>query len=161
MKIRIEHNSTQVADAIAKAPDVVLPEIDKAMKRGADEIADQQKADAPKFRSHLSNSIQVAAQPLLYTITAAEKHGEYVERGTGMGGRPKLTELLAWIKLKGIAPRDPTMTALGLAFVIRRKIATSGIRAQPFFYKAYEKKASRLTELLESAANAGLAKVFT
>ena len=159
MKINVRHNSAKIADAIARAPERVLREIDKAMFRGAIEIADQQKLDAPKFRSEMANSIQVAAKPLEYTIRANAKHAVYVEEGTGEGGRPTLKELLAWLTLKRITPRTPGMTQTQLAHLLRRNIVKFGIKAQPFFYKAYEKKKSRLTELLEAAADRGLARV--
>jgi hypothetical protein len=159
MKIRITDNSAKVADAIARAPEQVLPEIDKAMFRGAIEIADQQKLDAPKFRSEMANSIQVTAKPLEYLIAANAKHAVYVEEGTKEGGRPTFKEMLAWITLKRITPRTPGMTTTQLAHLLRHNIVNFGIPAQPFFYKAYEKKASRLTELLETAAATGLAKV--
>lgn len=159
MKIQIRHNSPKIADAIARAPEQVLPEIDRAMFRSAIEIADQQKVDAPKFRSELANSIQVLAKPLEYRIRANAKYAGHVEGGTGMGGRPTLREMIAWITLKRITPRIPGTTVQQLAYLIRRKIVTAGIHAQPFFYAAYEKKTSRLTELLEAAADRGLARV--
>ncbi len=159
MKIKITDNSAEVAAAIARAPEQVLPEIDKALFRGAIEIADQQKLDAPQFRSEMANSIQVTAKPLEYKVTANSRHAVYVEEGTGEGGRPSLKEMLAWITLKRITPRTPGMTVTQLAHLLRHNIVNFGIPAQPFFYKAVDKKRSRLTDLLESAAAAGLAKV--
>lgn len=160
MKINIRHNSPKIADALARAPEQVLPEIDTAMRKGADLIAKQAREDAPKgVNSHLRNSIDVVSSPLRKTIAVGAAYGPFVERGTGMGGRPTLKDMLKWVQAKRIAPRDPDMTAQQLAYIIRRKIVTGGIRHQPFFYPAYEKQRSALTQLLEAAVDRGLAKV--
>lgn len=160
MKINIRHNSPKIADALARAPEQVLPEIDKALLTGANLVARQARADAPMgTNSHLTNSIDVVSTPLRKTIAAGAAYGRYVERGTGMGGRPTMRDMLKWIQAKRISPRDPDMTPQQLAYIIRRKIVTGGIRHQPFFYPAYEKQRSALTQLLESAVDRGLAKV--
>lgn len=161
MKINIRHNSAKIADAIARAPEQVLPEIDKAMQTGADLIARQARADAPQAFSHLLNSIGVTSQPLLKTVLAGAAYGPAVEFGSGPGGRPTLEQTLRWIGIKRITPRDPLMSLPSLAFLIRRKIGRAGIKAQPFFYPAYDKQRSALTQLLEAAAARGLAKVGT
>lgn len=157
MEIKVVHNAGVIADAIARKPEQVLPAVDKALFRGAIEVADEAKRRAPKYRSLLTNSIQIRAKPLEYTIVAAAKYAAAVEGGSKPGGRPSLREMLAWVTLKRIVPRTPGMTRRSLAALIRMRIAQQGIKAQPFFLPALEAKRSRLTELVEGAARAGLA----
>ncbi|MBK7011930.1 MAG: HK97 gp10 family phage protein [Xanthomonadales bacterium] len=157
MKIKITDNSAQLPTPLRALRSRCCRKSTRQMLRAAIEIADQQKLDAPKFRSEMANSIQVTAKPLEYKVTANSKHAVYVEEGTGAGGRPTLKEMLAWITLKRITPRTPGMTTTQLAELLRHNIVNFGIKPQPL--QARRQEALRLTELLESAAAAGMAKV--
>jgi hypothetical protein len=157
MDIQIIHNAGDIAEAVAKKPEAVLREVDKALERGAIEVSREARRRAPKFRTELTNSIQIDARTLEYTIRANAGYAAYREQGTGPGGRPPLKEMLDWIRLKRITPADPRMTVRGLAHLLRRSIARKGSQATPFFRPALEAKRDRLTELVEAGAAKGLA----
>lgn len=156
MKITITHNAPAIAEAIAKHPETVLPEVDKALFRGSIEVADEIKRQAPKMRSELANSVQIKTKPLEYTIAVMARYAGWVHEGTRPGGVVPLREMLAWMQLKRIEPRDSTMSLTSLAYLLRRRIFQRGIKANPFAARALEAKSSRLTELLESAAERGV-----
>lgn len=158
MDVKIIHNAESIALAIAKAPEAVLPEVDKALLRGAIEVADAIKQEAPKARTTLANSVQIRDSYLTKTIAVAAKYAVYVHEGTKGGGRPTLAAMLEWIRLKRIKPRDPHMSVSSLAQLLRRRIAKHGIDANPFATRALDAKRDRLRELVEGGAAAGLAK---
>lgn len=157
MKVEITHNIGDVAKQIAAAPEAVLKEVDRALFRGAIEVADEVRRQAPKARSELTNSTQVKAKPLEYTIAVLARYAGWVHQGTGAGGRPPLKEMLDWIRLKRITPRDPRMSERTLARTLRWHIQQRGIQANPFAERAFDAKRSRLAELIESAAQRGAA----
>jgi hypothetical protein len=160
MGIQITHNTPAIAAAIAKSPETVLPEIDKALGRGAIELADAIKQGAPKgATSTLTNSVQIRESYLQRTIVFGAKYANYVHEGTKGGGRPPLADMLAWIRLKRITPRDPSMSVSSLAHLLRWRIAQHGIKANPFAQRALDSKRSRLAELVDAGAAAGLARV--
>lgn len=158
MEIKIVHNVGAIADAIAKAPETVLPEVDKSLFRGAIEVADEEKRQAPKARSELANSIQIKAKPLEYTIIANSRYAGWVHEGTRGRGLVPLDEMVAWIRLKGIKPRTE-MSIESLAHLLRWRIFKRGTAANPFARRALEAKRDRLTELVEQGAARGLAMV--
>ena len=100
MEIKILHNAEVVADAIARKPEQVLPAVDRALFRGAIEVADEVKRQAPKATSTLTNSTQVKAKPLEYTVLVAARYAGYVHEGTTEGGRPTLAAMVEWIRDK-------------------------------------------------------------
>lgn len=159
MDIKITHNAGAVADAIARKPEDVLAKIDAALLTGAGEVAREIKAQAPRGTDHhLANSTQIADRFLVKTILVATAYAAYVHEGTKEGGRPTLAAMLAWIRRKGITPRDPTMSPTSLAHLMRRRIAQHGTPANPFAKRALEVKGPRLTELVQAAALQALAE---
>lgn len=157
MDIKIVHNAGAIADAIARKPEEMLPKVDAALFRGAIELADEIRRQAPKVTSTLTNSTQIKAKPLEYTIVVASRYAAYVHEGTKDGGQPTLAAMLEWIRLKNIKPREPGMTVRSLASLIRRSIAKHGTPANPFATRALEAKAPRLNELVQAAALQALA----
>ncbi len=161
MEIRLDHNAPEIAAAIAASPDHVLPRVSAALLRGALEISVEAKRRAPKFRSTLANSIGIVTKPLETRIVAGARYGAAVEYGSKPGGRPTLKETMDWIASKRIQPQTPGMSVRSLAHLIRHKIATKGITANPFFFASLDAKRSRLVELLQGAARDGLADAAT
>lgn len=157
-RIVLQHNSREVAEALRLRADKALPALDRALGRGAHEVARDAQQEMPKFRSDTVRATGVEhVGPLRWHVTFGTEHAAFTERGTGPGGAPSLAETLDWIRLKGIQPRDPSMDAAGLAFVIRRKIAREGVPAQPFAEPALLRNRPRLVELLDNAARAVMA----
>lgn len=157
MDIKITHNAFDIAEAVAKGGAQVLKNVDAALSRGAIELADEIKQQAPKATSTLTNSVQIKGKPLEWSVIVAAAYAGYVHQGTKEGGRPSLAAMIEWIRLKNIKPRDPTMKPQALAHLLRRSIAMKGTPANPFATRALDAKTSRLTELVQAAALAGIA----
>lgn len=157
MEIKITHNAIDIADAVRKGGDQVLRNVDNALKRGAVELSEELKRQVPRATSQLGNSVQIKAKPLEWTIVVAAAYAGYVHQGTGKGGMPSLAAMVEWIRLKKIVPRDPTMSPKSLAALLRMSIWRKGTPANPFATRALEAKSSRLTELVQAAALAGIA----
>ncbi|HET8555283.1 MAG TPA: hypothetical protein VFL78_10690 [Rhodanobacteraceae bacterium] len=151
---------TPVARAIARMPDEMLRALDKDLHRGAIQIADAEKDEAPKFRSELANSIGPERVGLAeYMVrTRGKTYGVYVDEGTDAGGRPPLREMLAWIKLKGIQPRTPGMSLKSLAALLRMRIAQHGIQPNPFAERALAQERPVLERMLVASAERVLAR---
>jgi hypothetical protein len=159
--MNLVHDATKIGDALARAPMEVSEEIDKALGRGAIELSRVAKQNAPKYRTELTNSIGYERIGLLLHMVRArgKSYGPYVEDGTAGGGVVPIGEMLNWVTKKGITPRTPGMTLRGLAWLIRRSIAHHGIKPNPFFQRSLEQMVPRLDELLNQAADKGLARV--
>lgn len=153
----ISSNAPQIADALAKVPELTLQNLDGALARGAIEVADEARRRAPKYRSELTNSIIPERKALVEHIVRANAgYARYVEEGTGKGGWAPRGEMLAWVKAKGIQPHDPRMSLETLASLIRMRIAQHGIKKNPFFFASLEAKRPRLDELVHDAAQDAL-----
>lgn len=159
--LNLVHDATKIGEALARAPMEVSDEIDKALGRGAIELSRVAKENAPKYRSELTNAIGYERVGLLLHMVRArgKTYGPYVEEGTQGGGVVPLAEMLNWVQKKGITPRTPGMTPRSLAWLIRRSIAQHGTKANPFFQRSLEQMVPRLDELLNQAADKGLARV--
>ena len=125
---------------------------------------------APKADGTLHRNIQMGRISLIvYEIVSRSAHGAYVERGTGSYGplrrflsghmsREGIERIAAWIKRKGIRARSVPQSAL--PFVIARKIAHYGTKAQPHMEPALEKNRGRIQELVRDAILRSLRPVF-
>jgi HK97 gp10 family phage protein len=85
----------------------------------------------------------VASLPEDWQAFAAEHHGE------GEGTFAELIQaIMKWVELKGIASGKDIKQA---SYLIARKIVRDGIKAQPYFYPAFEKNKLELIENLKAA----------
>lgn len=161
--LNLVHDATKIGEALMRAPIEVSDEIDKALGRGGIELSRKARDKAPKYRSELTNSIGYERIGLLLHMVRArgKTYGPYVEEGTGEGGLVPFAEILNWITKKGITPRKPGLTRKGLAWLIRHDIVKHGIKPNPFFGRSLEEMVPRLDELLNQAADKGLARVAT
>lgn len=156
-RIVIIHNSGKIAQAIERRGAAALRGIDQAIGRGAHELANMAKTAMPKFRSETAQRTGVAhGGPLEWRVRFATAHARHTEFGTGPGGRPSLAEMIDWIRLKNIQPRNPAMNREQLARVIRRSIAANGVRAQPFATPSLNRMRPRLSQLMRGAVRAAL-----
>ena len=133
------------------------------------------KARAPKFQSHLVESIKdYAPSELVREVRVGSVYGIYQEEGIKPGGKglPKWTDPAAasikeWLErtvFKGQRkPASNTMKAVmrdlelrdryeGLAWHIRHK----GVRAQPFVKPTYDEMAPMVQQRLQAAVNAAV-----
>lgn len=155
--IRIDSNGEQVLVQVSETLRRLPDEVDRAIGRGAQEVAVEARGGAPKAFSTLAQSILVRREGQAdYSVIAGARYARYVEKGTGPGGKPPLQALRDWIRIKRIEPADPTMDREQLAHLLQRSIAKRGTRAQPFMQPALEAKLPRIRELLEQAVTRGL-----
>lgn len=155
----VKHNAGQVADAIARLPQSVTAEMDAALARGAAELTREARERAPKDSTALTNSIIPARITLLeHHVTAAKDYASFREYGTGPGGWPSLDRMLAWIRRKGITPREGT-SPRSLAYLIARKIAREGTPATPYMEPAFDAVAPKLDARLRASVARGIANV--
>lgn len=61
-------------------------------------------------------------------IISGKDYTEYMVNGRGPGKFPPLQNIIKWIKDKGLAIIDKTITVSSLAFLIARKIAREGTK---------------------------------
>lgn len=151
MKVKIEHNASQVRAVLSGAPDRFMGALDRALSRGVQELVRVIRRNVPQAHSHFVNSINSKRLAQAdYLAYAGVDYAGYPETGTGPGGSPSRQTLLDWIRVKGITPRDPSMTLDELAYVIGRSIRRKGTRAQPSFGPALESHRSRLAQLVST-----------
>lgn len=158
LEIRIE--GRELARALALGPEVLKKHVRPAIGRGIQEMARSARLKAPKFRSELVNAILPAFEnDLSGVVIAGSDHALFVEAGTGPGGWPPEAEMAEWIRLKGVTPESPEMTAEDLAFLLARAIAVHGTPAQPFMAPAFEEHREEAARRVDRAIAAALAEI--
>lgn len=176
LQIRIDYETVRAG--LAKAPDVLHRHIEGGLSQGAQAIAAEAKARAPKSLSNLWNSILAApAGPLRYEVRAGVMHAAYVEHGTGPAvGKPKyypnpdnlLQYLMTSPRARGFkrfkrSDRGRLEQEMGL---VRRAQAFAwwiyqhGTKPQPFMAPAAEAKRDACTAFVRAAVDAGLKEIF-
>lgn len=96
----------------------LLTEIKKAY------IADQE-AKGIRSSGASAKSLRTKANPTSGTLTGSAYFYQQMH-GRRPGKFPPISEILEWIKIKGITPRDSSTSIKSLAFLFARKIAQSG-----------------------------------
>lgn len=148
-----------IEDAIAgfdRARLHVVREVDSRLARGAQEVAREAKARAPKAESHLVNSINSTRERRLrYVVAPGVNYAGYVEEGSEPGGRPTVQSIMDWLHRKRIQPRAGR-SRRDAAYLIARSIARQGIAPQPYLRPALETKRTRLHALVQEGVDAGI-----
>ena len=152
----------QIRALFAKAPELVTAELSRVVSYATNIIARAARRGAPKAFSTLTNSI-IGRQinPLTGEVTAGVDYARMVEEGTGPGGKPPLQTITDWIRVKRITPRDPTLSPVGLAYVIAQSIAEKGTPAQPFMAPAVESSQGQIQRRADRAIDDLLRKMAT
>lgn len=164
MELIVDADALQAA--ILKAPDTLEKNLNKAISRSVSEIARSARRNAPKAFSTLTNSINDRmVSPLEGLVAPGVNSAEAVEKGTGIygpagqasGKLPPVVNILDWVKVKGIQPTEPDMDQEDVAWLIARKIATTGTKPQPYMQPAYdenrEKTERRISQAIDRAIN--------
>ena len=164
MELIVDSNALQAA--ILKAPDKLEKRLNQAISRSVSEIARSARRRAPKAFSVLTNSINDRmVSPLEGLVAPGTNYAEAVEKGTGVygpagqasGKLPPVENILDWVRLVGIQPREPDMDQDDVAWLIARKIATTGTKPQPYLQPAYdenrEKTERRINQAIDRAIN--------
>lgn len=150
LQITFDHQGLR--ETFAKAPQVLIKHIDRAVLRTVQEIAREARQRAPEAYGTLRNSIKTRhPQDLVGEVVTGTDYARMVEEGTDSGGFPPEQTMLDWIKRKGITPDDPRMDQEDLAYVLARAIALNGTPAQPFMQPALESKRARADQLIDQA----------
>lgn len=159
--IAVQHNLVGFEDALLRAPGLVLGEIDATMGKAAAMVTERLREATPKFTSQLTN----ATAPVRRTLgewlvrTVGKRYATYVDEGTGPGGFVPLRVLRRWIRLKGIRPRVPGMSQMGLALVLQRLIAARGIRPAHYVKPVVDRMRGPIYFMTRAAAARGMAAV--
>lgn len=157
MDIIIEHNTAQVANAFAIAPEIMNRNLTQFLRRAANEVAREEKKNAPKSFSNLVNSISAnKISDLHYRISTGVKYGFYMEHGT-KPYFPNSTNLVPWIR-QFFKLNEPQ--AKRLSFVIARSIARKGVHKHPYVEPTVKKMRPRVIELMNAGVQAGLNEAF-
>lgn len=137
-----------------------------ALGRGATLIQREAVRRAPKADGTLARQIQRGRLGVaIFEIVSRADHGAYVERGTGIygplarrinKGMPDsgVARIAAWIARRGIVARSVRQE--DLPYVIARKIARDGTRAQPYMEPAADAMEPRVRQLVRAAIDRSL-----
>lgn len=157
MDIRIRIDDREVLAAFAASPGVMSASIDRFLSRAASEVARSARDAAPKAFSNLANSIRFfRISPLHWRVAPGVNYSGYVEDGT-RPHQPPVEAIRPWVERVLGLRDDAARTA---AFLIARKIAGHGTRAQPYMAVAAGKMESRVIRLVREGVDAGLREVF-
>lgn len=159
----IEVQARAAVQALMKAASIAPQRIDQAVQRAAIETSDKIRTDSefPTAFGQLRNSIYPEKlEEMQWLIAPHTDYSEYVHEGTRGGGFAPFMDLLAWVKRKGIQPRNPNWSIEDLTFAIQRKILQRGTPKQPFVQKIADSgfPQNRLNALVSSAAGQILAE---
>lgn len=157
----VDVNTRKLVQALILGGERLVGDADLAVQRTAIEIGRKLKKSAPKAFSTLTNSITSSRRSLMHwRVGPHVAYSEYVEKGSRSGGFPPLKAILSWIRVKGISPRNPSFSTRDLAWAIRRKIGSQGIKAQPFVEPLIASgfPQRRLQQLVDKAAQRAFKK---
>lgn len=161
-EIRYRVDAERAREAFAAAPEVMTRHLDGAADAGAARVAAYARREAPKFHSHLTNSIRSEQlAPMRWQAVAGVDYARYVEQGVrGPMAHPPGIEhgLLEWVKAK-FAPADDkalSRMAFAMAFAMQKR----GIRAQPFMAPAAQRSEPTVMAIMRGAVASGIAEVF-
>lgn len=151
MKVEIRIHDQVPREMLKRAPDFFARRLSAALARGAQEMAREERGQAPKAFSTLTNAIYAQREnDLHWFIDPGVNYARPVEAGRRPGRMPGVGHgLLEWIKLKLRPATEQALDRLG--FVIARAIGRRGIRPQPYARPAFEAKKDRVVELANAA----------
>lgn len=118
----------------------------KATTKIKESAKDNIRQNGTTFQGNLARSITVReATAQRGVVAVGESYGAPVEFGRRPGKMPPVAPIERWAKLKLGAP--------GAGYVIARKIATKGTKAQPYMEPAFVNNADYVLDQFEEAAD--------
>lgn len=144
----------KAAQAIASVPKT----LDRFVKRGAGELAQAEKKEAPKALTILANGIQVQQNRLAdYTVVPTMRYAAAVNNGARPHWAP-LQPLKDWLRVtkRVTDPWELHERAKGL----QRFIAAHGTKANPFVQRARASTDDRVIALLREGVHTAMTKAF-
>ena len=126
--------------------------VTKAMRQSGLAIQGEAAILAPVNTGALRQSITTETDkrspfPLWVTIGPTVNYGRYVEFGRKAGKMPPVSALEPWVRLK-LKPKNP----MAVAFVIARKIAREGVKAQPYMAPGAKKAMPKVKTIISRLA---------
>lgn len=145
-----------------KQTDAIKRKVDETLTEGANKIEERAKLLAPVDRGLLRNEIFADTSiPLVKQVVAPAFYAPYIEFGTGKGfdanGRDQIAQQFKggtkrgtyadfvknigqWLKRKGYYPANVKGQKQREAYAkfIAGRILRNGIKARPFFFRAYD-----------------------
>lgn len=157
LDLRIRFDNKAILAALRNAPPEVRRELGKGISRAAQEVAREEKRNAPKAHSTLTNSIRVANMGSLERMVGPTVgYAESVVDDISNQPMPPVQSILDWIRVSGIEPNSPGMDAEDLAFVISRSIKYRGTRGNSFIEDTHKQMSDRVQSLLMDSAHKAL-----
>jgi hypothetical protein len=151
-------NSTQLEAKSRRAVVTIVRTIDRFVNRAAQEFAREQKLQAPKAFSVLTNSVALLKNGNAdYTVRAGAKYAQWVNNASSPH-TPPLKPLMEWLRLTKRVPagRELFARARGL----QRFIAAHGTKANPFVNRTRSKMHGRVLVLLHEGVHAAAQEAF-
>lgn len=111
----------------------------KQVRHSALKIQSNARMRVPVASNRLRSSIatRFVVGGLGAVIGSNISYAQFVEKGRKPGGFPPISALIVWVNTK--ITRNPKL-AKAIAFLIGRKIAAFGTKAQPFLIPAYKRE---------------------
>lgn len=159
MDIRVKIDSARVDRAFAAARKTMERTLERYLGRAAQEVAREEKSQAPKAFSTLVNSIRAEkAGYLHYRVAPGVNYARAVEEGRPAGSMPGTKNgLMEWVKLRTGLQGSGLERA---AFLIARAIGKRGIPPNPFVARTRENMESRVIDLVREGVNQGLKEIL-
>lgn len=159
MRIGVNLQIDGVKQAFAVAPKVMERNLDRFLSRAAEEVAREERIQAPKAFSTLTNAIRVEQAGFLHwRSVAGTNYAEQVKSGRPAGKMPGTSNgLMEWVKLRTRLQGKELDRA---TFAIARAIGMRGIKPNPFDTRTMEKMESRVMQLVRQGAINGVMEVF-
>ncbi|TCS35793.1 hypothetical protein EDC30_10992 [Paucimonas lemoignei] len=132
--------------------------LDRFVSRGAHEFAREEKLQAPKAFSAMTQSIAVQQNGTAdYSVVPTARYAEAVEKG----GKPHLAPLLPlylWLKYTKRVSDEKELRAR--TYGLRRFIAKHGTKANPFVNRTRIKMQGRVVRLVRDGVAAATQEAF-
>ena len=142
----------EVNKGLDRMSEAVIDELQEAIRKSGEMFKQKARriAGSPPivFRGELARSIQNRVGKLRAEIRAfgsAEVYSDVIEYGRRPGKMPPVHRLEHWARIK--------LGQEGLGFVIARKIARKGTKAQPYIRPAFEDGLNDVQHFLNEAAS--------
>lgn len=158
MSTTVVITSTQLQAKGRRAVVTFARTLDRFVQRGAQEFAREEKNQAPKAFTILTNSIAVKKNGVAdYSVRPGSKYAQWVNNGTAPHQAP-LQPLMQWLRLtKRVGDsRELFARARGL----QRFIAAHGTKANPFVERTHKAMDGRVMVLLHEGVHTSIREAF-
>lgn len=158
MNTSIVITSSQLQAKGRRAVVSMVRTLDRFVQRGAQEFAREEKKQAPKAFTILTNSIAVKKNGIAdYTVRPGSKHAAWVNNGTEPHQAP-MQPLMQWLRLtkRVSGKRELYARARGL----QRFIAAHGTKANPFVERTRTAISGRVMVLLHEGVHTSIKEAF-